>query len=355
MILDKIRLLNPGQIFSYFNFYSIKVEPEYVLFKNSEHLTIFAFRNTNGELQYLETIEFKILDKASLFLFLSENLEISALNKSLNNCVELKEEEYTSIELSKNVAIENLKTIYFNLKHTDYFKGTKLENINYEKNDTNCVVLFENKNPVDIITFEENSEVVFSEFGNNFGNNLKITKGKNLYITYNPILLLDSKKNISTAITKYYVNYFDLINIIKLSETKNIVIPTQKLYSNIYKMRILFFFWNIQNHNISITFNHSPNKYFLEIIFNCEKNINSKILILNLISEFENRLKVFFESFENQITEILEKNDYIDYKIEEFDNCLIGKLILKKNYNLIKFVNDKLIEDINKSSNYSFK
>lgn len=354
MIAQRISLLNPGQILSYFNYYLVKKENEYFLFKNNNHRIIFAFRQASGDITFLETIEFKSLNKLELFIYLTENLERKSIEHILSECSNIQENEFNDINLSTSTTENVLKRAYFNLKQTDNFKGTNLESINYNRNGTNCVVLFNEKTPVDIITYQENSEDVFSEFGNNFGNNKNILKGEDLYITYNPILIMGVIGTYSTVITKYYVGYYDLIDIIKISEPTKIHIPTTKLYSSVYKLRILLFFWNLLNNNISINFNQSPNNYYVEIIFNFKKDLDTKIIVLNLISEIKNKLNFFTKDFEEVISKGIQKQYEVNYKVETFENNTIGKLTLKNNFNLISFVNDKLIEDINKLSKYQF-
>ena len=353
MIASKINTLSPGQIMTYFEFYPIKKEKEFYLYKNNQNYFVFIYRDESQELCFLETVEFLNHNQVSFFIFMIDNLDKSYLNTATLDSIKIEEE--APIELTVSTSREDILRGFFNLSKSELYKDTSFENILFERNGGNCVVFYQNDKPVDIVSFRENDEQVFSEFGNNFGCSLQDNNSDTLIATYNPSLLLDKNlSNFNIAITKFYVPDFDFVSIINKTASKNIIIPTKLKFSKIYKLRILLNFYSLCNKSIHFSFNHSPNFFYIELSFHFKNEENVKLEMLNLVDSFKTDFHEFIKKHEDIITKTIEDKYFFDLKMEELNGNFLGKIIFRNNSNMLDIVNSRLEEYINTNSDYKF-
>ena len=353
MIASKINTLSPGQIMTYFEFYPIKKEKEFYLYKNNQNYFVFIYRDESQELCFLETVEFLNHNQVSFFIFMIDNLDKSYLNTATLDSIKIEEE--APIELTVSTSREDILRGFFNLSKSELFKGTSFENILFERNGGNCVVFYQNDKPVDIVSFKDNDEQVLSEFGNNFGCSLQNKDSDTLVATYNPSLLLDMNiSNFSIVITKFYIPYFDFVSIINKAGAKNIIIPTKKKFSKIYKLRILLNFYSLCNKSIHFTFNHSPNLFYIELSFDFINEESVKLEMHNLVSSFKTDFISFIEKHEDIITNTIQDKYFFDLKMEELNGNVLGKIIFRNNSNMLDVVISRLEEYINSNSEYKF-
>lgn len=340
IITDKVKDIAPGQILSFHGFYKVQDEESYILYKNDKNFFLFVFLAPNNDVMFIETLEFRVLDKYSLFYFLSEKLDMENLLKNIKEIISL--DDFDKFKFERSVDAKVLINAFYRLEKSDFLKDTPLEDFAYLR-DGNHVLMFKdlNNTPVDLVGYIENQEEVFSEFGNNFGFHfIKNDNSETLLVSFHPEVFYDvsNRDQYNIVITKYNVPLFDLVSLLKKQNLNKIHIPLTGHYSYIYKLKILLLFYNFNNSNVRYDLHISANEFYAELNFTLHGNKTEKLKLMNFVSSLQNNLKSLFKDHSETIKK--EIFDFYDFKIDilSVDNNHCGKIVFRNNVSLLNIV-----------------
>lgn len=298
---------------------------------------------------FLETLEFKVLDKVSLFYFLAERLEMYSILESIKNILKL--EDFDKFQFSESITETQLIDLYYRLEKSDFLQGTPLEKYAFKRDGSDVILFKDIKNtPIDVVSFLQNIEEVFSEFGNNFGSHfIKNENSKIALISFHPNLLFknDNRDFYNIFITKYQVQLIDILSILKRESLDQIHIPLQGIFSYIYKLQILLKFFNFYNSKVRFEFNISSNNFFAELYFTVHGNTMEKLEIINHVASLQNSLKKVFSDHSESIKDKI--YSFYAFKIDVLsegeNHC--GKIVFRNNITLLAIVIDSFQEKLN--------
>lgn len=358
LIIEKIKDVAPGQILSFYGFYLLQRESSYCFYKNNKNFFLFVFMAENGEVKFLETVEFKIFDKISLFYFFSEKLDSDSLLLNVKSVIAV--DAWDKFNFTESIDPKRLRDSFLRLEKTDYLKGTALENYAYRR-DGFDVLLFKDEfnKTVDLVTFIENEEDAISEFGNNFGLHYieKESNKEQVLLTYHPDFLFDDRyKNLSCVLTKYNVSLFDLISFLRKKSITELVIPLDGLMSYSYKLNLLLRFFNYYNTKVKYDLTVSSNNFFVELSFSLHGDKADKLEMFNMVSGFENEIKKMFSDEPDYVKEAI--YDFYNFKIDIISEGSIhsGKIVFRNNKTMVRIVINSIKDYLNglEKNSYNF-
>lgn len=349
IITEKIRDLSPGQILSYYGFYLLQKESSYCFYKNDEHLPIFVYSALNGELSFMETLDFKVLDKITLFYYLAERLGQVNILQSIKDILAVT--EYDTYYFTESISEKNIMIAYYALDKSDILQGTPLEDFAFRRYGDDALVFKDHKNhTVDVVTYKENVEEVFSEFGNNMGiHYISNPDANTAMMTYHPNNLKTADwSKYSFIVTKYSISLVEVLSLLKKESIENIFIPLAGQYSHLYKLQTLIKFYNFYSDSgIKYDLQVSANNFHCELFFNLRGGPMDKLELVNHFSQYQNTLKkVFSDHTEEVLMNLLTIYNFrTDIYTEGTNHC--GKLTFRNNISLLEIIINDFEESVN--------
>lgn len=349
IITEKINDLYPGQILAHYKFFLIQEEKSFSFYKNDKNFFLFVYQSPNNNILFLETLEFKSLDKTDLFYFLAEKLDMDSLLESVKDVIKI--EDFDEFQFTEKISEKELIDLYYRLEKSEFLKGTPLENSAFRR-DGSDVLIFKDltKSPVDVVSFVQNNEEVFSEFGNNFGSHfIKNDKSKTALISFHPELIFnnENRENYNILITKYQVPLIELLTVLKRESLDEIHIPVKEIYSYIYRLKILLNFFNFFNSKVRFELSVSANFFFAELYFTIHGGTLEKLEVINQVAAFQNSLKKLFNDHSENIKESV--YEFYAFKVDMFsageNHC--GKILFRNNISLLSIVIDSFQKNLN--------
>lgn len=352
MIQAKLERISVEQLMTFYGFYLINKQNEFLLYKNNENIFVFVYRNEIQEIKFLDSLEFKEHNKLSIFLFFNKNFSKDTINKSLLECIKIEEDP---IELKNTTNRKDLLRGFFGIKKAENYIGTPYEDFIFERNGQNCCLFYKEDKPIDIVLFKNSDEIAYSEFGNNFGYSYTDRGKDSLMLTYNANLLLKSNiTNHNVAVTKFNITLLDLLDILNSSKTTVINIPVNQRLSKLYKLRILLLIFSTLDEGLNFNISHSSNLIYLEVSFIERKDPKIKLKILNFVSSLKGDFQKQIENFKENVSINIKEHFDFDFTMKTSDEKIFGSINFKNNETMLDIFISNLITDINTKSKYQF-
>lgn len=357
IITEKFKDIYPGQILAHYKFFQLQIEDSFSYYKNEDNLFLFIFYTPQNELRFLETLEFKVLDKLELFYFLAQKLDMDSLLNNLKDIMAV--EEYDKFNFTESITSKELLDYYFRLEHTDYLIGTPLEKFAFRRDGSDVIIFKDlNNKPIDVVSFIDNKEEVTSEFGNNFGAHFfRNESSDTVMLSFHPklIYLDENRENFNVLITKYNTSLIDVISVLKKEKLFKIEICVAEKYSYIYKLQILLKFFNFFSTNISFDLNISSNLYFAELYFNLQGSTLDKLEVTKQVAGFQNSLKKLLANHSENIKDAIYES--FNFRVEIFSegNNHCGKIVFRNNISLLNIIIESFQMKINEFTNCDYK
>ncbi|WP_289035183.1 hypothetical protein [uncultured Flavobacterium sp.] len=357
IITEKINDLYPGQILAHYKFFLIQEEKSFSFYKNDKNFFLFVYHSPNNNILFLETLEFKSLDKTDLFYFLADKLDMDSLLESVKDVIKI--EDFDEFQFTEKISERELIDLYYRLEQSEFLKGTPLENFAFRR-DGSDVLIFKDvaKTPVDVVSFVQNNEEVFSEFGNNFGSHfIKNPNSNTALLSFHPELIFnnDNRENYNILITKYQVSLVELLSVLKRESLEEIHIPVKEIYSYIYRLKILLNFFNFFSSKVRFELSISANFFFAELYFTINGGTMEKLEVINQVASFQNSLKKLFNDHSENIKESV--YNFYAFKVDMFssgeNHC--GKILFRNNISLLSIVINSFQDKLNALDKCNYK
>lgn len=357
IITEKVKDIHPGQILAHYKFFLMQTEESFCYYKNENNLFLFVFLSPNNDILFLETLEFKVMDKVTLFYFLADRLDMDSLLGRVKDVIDVT--EFDTYRFTESITSKELMDYYFRLERTDYLKGTPLEKFAFSRDGRNVLLFKDIKNsPIDLVSFADNLEEVTSEFGNNFGAHfIKNENSDSALISFNPTFLFidENREKYNILITKYNAALIDIISILKRENLREVQIPVIGRFSYIYKLQILLKFFNFLSGNIRFELNISANLYFAELYFNLQGNAMEKLEVTKQVAGFQNSLKKLLYNHSESIKDTI--YDSFNFRVEMFsegkNHC--GKIVFRNNISLLNIIIESFQNKVNEFEKCDYK
>lgn len=356
IIKERIEDIAPGQILAYFRFYNVQKEKSYAVFKNNQHLTIVVFKSRNDQVSFIETLGFTQIDKTELFYFLLERFDVEAVIETLAEIVEI--EEYYSFVFEQTADAKRIVNAYFNLEHNPRLEGTSLETIGYSRHGRDCVLFLKDKNPVDVVVFDESNNLILSEFGNNSGTHVTNRPGSSsAVVTYNPSILINQKmEKHHTVLTKYLFSAEELLKTIGELEVKKIIIPVVDSDSRFYKLYFLTTLYNFFHPSSRFyTVTRSPNTQYIDLTVYFKGGIKEKISVINGFAKLQNEIKRHYKDAPETLLDVVQKHYNIHTDIYTEKNNHVGHVVFRNKQQQFEIISSFFIEELEALEDFYFK
>ena len=340
-IVEIVKTWHLSQILEYFGFYVVDNDESFVLYKNIKCHFYCVFNNESEEINIIDLQQFKIIDKLSLFLLVSDiDFDTIIDQASLIFDLDITKFRFTESNTAKKI-INGFVNIQSNNQTKDIF-DTDI----FLKGEKEVYLLKEKDKLIDFISLDD-SEYVYSEFGNNKGYIKKHNNNTSVQVTYNPSFINQKSRGDDIYITKYKPEVdlvFELLN-----KYDSIQIIQKDSFSLCYKLSLLCQIYNIlQNDTFKLTLQPNSIHIQLHIIYNYN-SIDDKLIYSEIINRVISKVHFlaskYFEDMNDK--ESLKSVYKINYDSGKFKNKGFYKIDIRNKKMLLQIFIDELVDLIN--------